>query len=538
MPDAGALQQQIDSERLPKLPTPAPARAAAPEPMRPSGGAAVTVREFRFEGNNRLASAQLALAVGPYLNRPLDFGQLQSAAASVAQRYREAGWVVRTYLPAQDVKDSVVTIQVVEAVFGQVVVEGPAPERMASGRVVAGFAALLKPGDPLDTGTLDRALLVADDLPGVVVAGSLTEGAGVGETELVLRLGNEPLVVGDVSADNTGDRSTGPLRVAANLALASLFGAGELVAFNGLHSQGNDYARLSASLPVGSQGWRIGTSGTYLAYRLVADDFAALDAHGTSSGVGVDASYPLVRARMANLYLALQGDRKRFDNQSSGTTTTHYRVQSATLALNGNLFDGLGGGGANSASLALVGGRVNLAGSPNEAADAASTGVAGHFEKLRWALSRQQALTQDLSVLAVYTGQAAGNNLDSSEKFYLGGAGGVRAYPAGEGGGSSGQMLNVELRWKFFEGFGLSAFHDWGRVTVNHDNGFAGAPTLNRYSLQGHGLALAWQAPAGLNLRITWARRQGANPNPTANGSDQDGSLELNRFWLTASLPF
>ena len=109
---------------------------------------------------------------------------------------------------------------------------------------------------------------------------------------------------------------------------------------------------------------------------------------------------------------------------------------------------------------------------------------------------------------------------------------------SGEGGGSSGQMLNVELRWKFFEGFGLSAFHDWGQVTVNHDNGFAGAPALNRYSLQGHGLALAWQAPAGLNLRITWARRQGANPNPTANGSDQDGSLELNRFWLTASLPF
>ena len=67
VPDAGALQQQIDSERLPKLPTPAPARAAAPEPMRPSGGAAVTVREFRFEGNNRLSSAQLALAVGPYL---------------------------------------------------------------------------------------------------------------------------------------------------------------------------------------------------------------------------------------------------------------------------------------------------------------------------------------------------------------------------------------------------------------------------------------------------------------------------------------
>ncbi|MDO9291606.1 MAG: POTRA domain-containing protein, partial [Hydrogenophaga sp.] len=176
VPDAGALQQQIDRERLPRLPAAAPERAAAPEPMRSSGGAAVTVREFRFAGNTRLSAAELAPAVGPYLDRPVDFGQLQAAAAGVAQLYREAGWVVRTYLPAQDVKNGVITIQVVEAVFGRVVVEGPAPGRMAPAQVVAGFAALLRPGDPLNTQTLDRALLVADDLPGVVVAGSLQEG--------------------------------------------------------------------------------------------------------------------------------------------------------------------------------------------------------------------------------------------------------------------------------------------------------------------------------------------------------------------------
>ena len=61
---------------------------------------------------------------------------------------------------------------------------------------------------------------------------------------------------------------------------------------------------------------------------------------------------------------------------------------------------------------------------------------------------------------------------------------------------------------------------------------------LNDYSLKGAGLALAWQGNSGLNLRATWARRIGDNPNPTATGNDQDGSLVSNRFWLTASLPF
>jgi hypothetical protein len=42
----------------------------------------------------------------------------------------------------------------------------------------------------------------------------------------------------------------------------------------------------------------------------------------------------------------------------------------------------------------------------------------------------------------------------------------------------------------------------------------------------------------GPDFRATWARRIGDNPNPTATGNDQDGSLISNRFWLAASLPF
>ena len=58
------------------------------------------------------------------------------------------------------------------------------------------------------------------------------------------------------------------------------------------------------------------------------------------------------------------------------------------------------------------------------------------------------------------------------------------------------------------------------------------------YGLSGSGIALGWQGPAGLNLKATLARRHGNNPNPAANGKDQDGSLDMNRLWLTASLPF
>jgi hypothetical protein len=85
-------------------------------------------------------------------------------------------------------------------------------------------------------------------------------------------------------------------------------------------------------------------------------------------------------------------------------------------------------------------------------------------------------------------------------------------------------------------------FYDWGQITaVNHVNtapSGAELTPLNAYSLHGYGVSVSWAAPFGAQVKGTWARRLGSNPNPTAAGLDQDGSLDLDRFWLTASLPF
>ena len=114
----------------------------------------------------------------------------------------------------------------------------------------------------------------------------------------------------------------------------------------------------------------------------------------------------------------------------------------------------------------------------------------------------------------------------------------MRAYPADEGSGSEGQLVNLELRARLPQNIILTGFYDWGHVTVNRNNDFVGAATLNNYSLKGAGLSVGVLTGFGLNLKATWARRIGSNPNPTSTGNDQDGSLVKNRFWLTASLPF
>lgn len=539
-PDAGTLLQQLERDRGSPLPKRiSPAMPAAPAPLKSLPGATVTVKGFRFSGNTLLTAEQLTPIVAPWLHRPLGFAELQQAADAVARAYREAGWIVRAYLPRQDITNGLVTIQIVESVFGSIHIEGGPTTRLKSDVILATFAVQQKLGEPLNAEALDRALLLADDLPGVTVAGVLREGKAERETDLVLKIADEPLLTGEAGIDNTGSRATGEERLIVNAALNSPLKLGDLLTANALHASGSNYARLGWSLPVGHNGLRIGANASSMDYRLVASEFQSLNAGGNSNSSGIDVSYPLIRSRLRNLYFGLAFDARRFENRASNAITSRYNTAATALSLTGNLFDNWGGGGANSASLAYVGGNVDLSSSPNQAADLATTRTEGNFGKWRYSLSRQQVLSDALSLYASLAGQVAEKNLDSSEKFYLGGANGVRAYPANEGGGSDGMLANLELRWRFAEGVTLTGFTDWGRVVVNKNNSFSGAAEPNQIELAGAGLSLSMQTSFGLNIKGTWATRLGENPLRNATtGRDQDGSYVSNRFWLQATIPF
>ena len=103
-------------------------------------------------------------------------------------------------------------------------------------------------------------------------------------------------------------------------------------------------------------------------------------------------------------------------------------------------------------------------------------------------------------------------------------------------------MLNIELRWQVADRWNVTGFYDQGRISVNKNNEFSGAPAVNAFALKGSGLAVGWRNNEGLSVQATYARRIGNNPNPITTeinrGADQDGTLRINRFWLTASHSF
>lgn len=533
-PDAGSLRQQIEQPRRDRLPqaTPQPVPAPKAPSVAPGPGVTVTVRAFRFVGNTLLGSEMLSQALSAYLNRPLDFADLTRVTEVVSEIYRASGWVVRTLLPEQEIDDGVVTLQVVEARFGGVQVEGAASAPRVPLREVQAHILHQQPqGQPLSAQALDRALLIADDLPGVAVAGSLASGPGEGETSLVLQVTNEPLLQGEVGMDNLGSRATGSVRKTASLNANSPTGHGELVSLNLLHTQGSAYARIALTAPVGYSGLRVGVNASAMNYTVIAGPSASTGTPitGKSGSLGLEWSAPLVRERMANLYFAGGLDSKTFLNRDT-QVRADYATDSLRLGLSGNRFDSLGGGGASNAFVQMLWGRLG-----DIAAHPQGSRLEGDYRKLTYAFSRQQSISAAHSVSVSWSGQHATQLLDSSEKFYVGGASSVRAYPASEVSGERGQLWSAEWRWRLSSELVAAAFFDQGRaVALSATAGEA----ASAYRLTGRGLSLAWQGPKGLNARLTWAHRNGENPKPTASGTDGDGTLRRDRIWVTAALPF
>jgi hemolysin activation/secretion protein len=207
--------------------------------------------------------------------------------------------------------------------------------------------------------------------------------------------------------------------------------------------------------------------------------------------------------------------------------------------------DNWAGGGTNNASISLTAGRVNLDGSANQAADSSGANTQGAYQKINVGMTRVQTLTPTLNLYVSANAQAASKNLDSSEKIYLGGASGVRAYPSSEGGGTQGQTFTAELRQKLSAQSTLTAFYDHGHVKAFNDNNKVDGSGLNsgvgpnNYTLKGYGISVSWQPEKNIDLKATLARRIGDSPIASpSTGLDGDGTKKINRVWVSASISF
>jgi hemolysin activation/secretion protein len=516
VPDAGTILRE-QQKPVPEVPTrPAPT-IKQDEPARPALKPADTPRfvlkAFRVTGNTVFAEAELVELVREYVGREVGFADLEQAAARISRYYREHGYMVaRAYIPAQMVKtDGVVEIAVIEGRFGKIELDNKSRVRDS---VARGYLDAF-PGTLVTQPELERKMLLLNDLPGVREArATLRPGAQAGESDLTVDLAEAPFANGSVEYNNQGNYYTGANQLAGNLNLLSPLGLGDLLSaqltkgFSGL-----EYGRLGYQVPVWSDGLKLGAGYSHTHYEL-SKSFAPLDANGKADTYTLDASYPFKRTPNFNLYGQLAYDWRDFEDRLDAVGAVNDRsTRTARLTLNGDSRDGLWGGGITVFSLGYSGGNVDIKTPVALAFDDAGPQTNGHFDKWNASALRLQSIAERLSVYVSLSGQKAGKNLDSSEKFFLGGAYGVRAYATGEAPGDSGYLATAELRYaiNFASVPGVLQpfmFVDTGGVTVNVNPFLAGQP--NTRHLTGGGLGLTWVRASDFQVKLTVATRLGS----------------------------
>lgn len=529
-PDAGRIQQETRPQ--PEHPPPGtlpPIRGPTlPHGARPvaEGDVRVQVTRFDFTGNSSLSSETLRQAIAPWAGRSLTFGELMQAVEAVEARYKQAGYfLAQGYLPPQKIRDGTIEIAISEGRLGEIRLEG---ESHVSPDVLYAYLDRLPRNDALVLSTLERQVLLIDDLAGIRASLDLQAGDKPGTTDVVLIQQPEDLFTGRLDVDNHGLPSTGEKRLSVTLSANSALNLGERVTFNVLSSENRRITSyyLRGELPIGGDGWRLTASASRAEYSL-GGAFSNLEASGSAEPFSIGVSYPLIRRREANLRVQIEADRSRLvDRYRSIDTEFDKQTRGVTASLSGDWLDELIGGGSTRVDLALRVGRLNL-GPAASAIDAPPFGpaAAGNFSKTTLTIQRQQTVTRGVSLQFLLSGQQAGKNLDSSEKFMVGGPTTLPGYAAGEAIGDSGVYARLGLRWQAMPELALTAFTDYARLRLAHDP--LPTATTNHKRLTDTGIGADWMLGKNFsaNAILAWAGKEAPNP------ADNDKP----RLWFTLS---
>ena len=545
--DAGALQQELQKQipQLQPLPLPkAPTAKPKPQEAKPSE-VKVTIKGFRIDGNKSLSEDLIKESLKPWLGQTVAFQDLQKAADVVAALYQTQGKLAQVSVPPQKITDGIIILKVLEAKLGAVHIDMPnGPSRFTEDRARRYVTDANRLSEIVQTQNIERSIYILNETPGIAVTTQLEPGKNEGDVDLKVSLVDTKAVRGKLEANNYGSRSTGIGQRVVNITFDNPGSFGDQLSASNIKSSGSDYSMVSYSLPLNSDGLRGGLTASYLDYENVGH-FSypenPVAGFGRSKTIGANLSYPLLRSPGANANLTVGGDRKMYINKTTvdGVATSDYRIDNMVFGFSGNQFDGWGGGGVNSGSINMTKGHIVVG---SETPTYIST-IPKTFTKINLSGSRNQQVVPDKTVLSVsVSGQIASVNLDSAEKFYLGGPSGVRAYPGSQGGGSQGAMINIEIQQQLENKFVGTAFFDAGFVQQYRDKAIftkGSTNANNSYSLRGAGLGLK-RADQDFIFSTSIAWKLGHNPLYTAEGVgvNNDGRSKGAYIWAQAQWMF
>jgi len=135
-----------------------------------------------------------------------------------------------------------------------------------------------------------------------VTQADVLPGESVGTSDFNIATQPTNRFTGYVVADNNGGRYTGMNRLMAGAGINSPLGIGDKLFISGMISDTADLknGRISYSAPLSATGLRGEAAFSRTTYSL-GEEYEDLDAEGSSNGLELNFTYPVIKTRLENL---------------------------------------------------------------------------------------------------------------------------------------------------------------------------------------------------------------------------------------------
>jgi len=504
-------------------------------PMKALEGKKILVNKIIVENDGNIEPSVLENLVKSSLNKKLTLGQLNEMAGVITKYYRDSGYfVAKAYIPEQTIKKGIVKVVVVTGQYDKFTIKN---KSLVTKKDIQGFMDELTSGQAVSTYSLERQLLLINDLSGAIVTNAeIFPGEKVGTSSFTITADKTDKYYSYANLDNYGGKYTGRHRLSVFGMVNSVTKRGDSLSANAMITEESLLKNVGLNYlsPIGYKGIKVGLNLGYTEYKL-GEDYTYLNASGETKIISATVSYPYIKTRSHTLESSLTYNYKDLSDTSL-TNKTDKSINSVDISLSDDRKVYLKGkAGKLKTSLTFTAGDLSLDSTYAKAQDAAGLDSEGKYEKLGYSISYAQTINQSISLSASLRGQESlSKNLDSSEDFALGGPSAVRAYNSGEVSGDSGYLASIETFYtlpalKEIQNHKASLFLDTGRVTINKKD-FNADKNSRTLSAVGVGYYVNYKK---LNVAATFATGFGSEKEVTA-----ESGASANKFYASFNYSF
>jgi hemolysin activation/secretion protein len=489
--------------------------------------------DIKVDGAVTLGNDHFRVLYQKLIGKQVSLADIFDVADAIEKEYQHAGYLlVRAYVPPQHVKDGIFTINIVEGFVESVQVEGgnsPAQSRVKS------YMTPITQERPLRLATVERALLLSNDLPGVQATGVLRPSPSVsGASDLIVTL-NAPDMSGSIASSNRGSHLSGLWTVTDSFQYNGIFGADEadaqvVVAPHALNQQLSETAHYRTA--IGDEGL-IGTLMGAVTHGSPAATLGQFDIRTDSWAAGGRLTYPLIRTREETLSLdgGFTAQEAKVDILGVGISHDKWRVADIALTYSANNWLD----GAFSSTVDIAQGLPVLGASPSHSPELSLAGRSV-FTKFSGLARYTNTFADPFSFSITGNGQYSLEPLITGEQILFGGTQIGRGYDPGAITGDSGVGGSFELRydtrWSDLAILAMQpyAFFDAAKVWNRSRPPSSGIP-LGDFDLESTGIGIRFWFPYNIFFDLEGARTLHAVPG-------SDNGRETTKLLVDVSIAF